>query len=129
MVVHTKMLQTTMLLDHHNRKITIPDVKIWRGNFEKDSLSPLLFCLAIDHRNKLLNKSQFAYNLSQGRQQELNKKVNPLIFMSDRKLHAILDVDLSTLLQSVHTFSKDIGMKFGLEKYISAHSVVERRFK
>ena len=116
MAAHIQLWQTTITLSHSKGKITIPDIKIRRGIFQGDSLSPLLFCLAIDPLSKLLNNNRGGYNLSQGRQQDPSRRVNHLLFMDDLKLYASSDTQLQQLLQVVHTFSNDIGMKFGLDK-------------
>ena len=116
MMEHLQMWQTTITLHHEKGKTTIPNIKIKKGIFQGDSLSPLLFCLAIDPLSKLLNKCHGAYNLSNGRQQDPSKNINHLLFMDDLKLYASSDAELSQLLQVVHTFSKDIGMKFGIDK-------------
>ena len=110
------MWQTNISLRHTKGTITIPKVKIKRGIFQGDSLSPLLFCMAIDPLSKLLNKSRSGYNLSQTRQKDPAKTVNHLLFMDDLKLYASSDAELHQLLQVVSNFSNDIRMKFGLDK-------------
>ena len=107
--------QTDMTLGHCQGKISIPHVKIRRGIFQGDSLSPLLFCMAIDPLSKLLSKDQGGYNLSAGRQRDPAKRVNHL-FMDDLKVYGSNNIQLCHLLRIVHTFSQDIGMRFGLEK-------------
>ena len=92
------MWQTTITLSHSKGKITIPDIKIRRGIFQSDNLSPLLFCMAIDPLSKLLNKEQGAYNLSHGRRRDPAKRVNHLLFMDDLKLYAASDTELCQLL-------------------------------
>ena len=116
LAAHMQMWQTSISLSHSKGKITIPEVKIRRGIFQGDSLSPLIFCLAIDPLSKLLKKCRSAYNLSQGRRRDPSKNINHLLFMDDLKLYASSDNELHQLLQIVHTFSNDIGMKFGLDK-------------
>ena len=46
--------ETDITLTHNGGAIKVPNVKIKRGIFQGDSLSPLLFCLAIDPLSKLL---------------------------------------------------------------------------
>ena len=116
MAAHIQMWQTTISLSHNKGKITIPDVKVKKGIFQGDSLSPLLFCLAIDPLSKLLKKRQEAYNLGKERKQDPANNINHLLFMDDLKLYAGSDNDLGQLLEVVHTFSNDIRMEFGLDK-------------
>ena len=109
--------QTSITLSHSNGDITIPDVKIQRGIFQGDSLSPLLFCLAIDPLSKVLKQQNIGYDLGQVRGRNKKKEViNHLLFMDDLKLFADSDPNLNKLIQIVHKFSADIGMDFGLDK-------------
>ena len=88
-----------------------------RGIFQGDSLSPLLFCLTIDPLSKLLKSKNIGYNVGKIRGNNAAKQViNHLLFMDDLKLYADSDENLNTLVQTVHQFSKDIHMDFGLDK-------------
>ena len=51
-----------------------------------------------------------------GKGKEKNNVILHLLFMDDLKLYASNDNQLKTLLETVKTFSKNIGMAFGLEK-------------
>ena len=114
-----KNWNTTIKLSHEKGDIVISDVKINKGIFQGDSLSPLLFCLTIDPLSKLLNEKanlQKGYNLTQERKKEADNSINHLLFMDDLKLYAENDEKLKNLLQIVEDFSKDINMTFGLDK-------------
>ena len=50
--------KTDITLQHENGSITLPDVKIQRGIYQGDSLSPLLFCLTIDPLSKILKSKK-----------------------------------------------------------------------
>ena len=109
--------KTSITLSHAHGDITIPDIKIQRGIFQGDSLSPLLFCLAIDPLSKVLKKQNIGYDLGQVRGRNKKKEIiNHLLFMDDLKLYADSDPNLNKLLNIVHKFSNDIGMNFGLDK-------------
>ena len=45
-----------------------------------------------------------------------NVKINHLLLMDDLKLYAKNPNQLDSLVQTVRIFSKDIGIKFGIEK-------------
>ena len=45
-----------------------------------------------------------------------NTKLNHLFFMDDLKLYARNENQLDSFIQTVRIVSKDIGMKFGIEK-------------
>ena len=111
--------RTTISLHHNKGSIVMPDVKIRKGIFQGDSLSPLLFCLAIDPLSKILNEhnsNKKGYNLSQERRKSEDKYINHLLFMDDLKLYASSEKELQELLQIVEDFSNDINMKFGTDK-------------
>ena len=48
----------------YSKEITLPDVIVRRGIYQGDSLSPLIFCIAIDPLSKLIKKEQIGYSLS-----------------------------------------------------------------
>ena len=104
---------TDLLLNHKNGIISIDSLKINCGIFQGDSLSPLLFCLALFPLSKLLNDTQYGYNI-------FESKINHLFYMDDLKLFGKNDNEIDGLLKTVKTFSDDIGMEFGLDKCAKA---------
>ena len=60
----------------------LADVQIKRGIFQGDSLSPILFLLALIHLSTILNKAKEGYSLAKDR-----AKLNHLLFMDDLKLY------------------------------------------
>ena len=108
--------KTNITLNHSEGQIVVPDVKIQRGIFQGDSLSPLLFCLAIDPLSKILKDHDIGYDLNKGRPKKERKRLNHLLFMDDLKLYAETDQKLSQLIEEVYKFSNDISMEFGLDK-------------
>lgn len=86
-------------------------IKICRGIFQGDSLSPLWFCLALNPLSNMLNRINEGYIQPAG-----NCKVNHLLYMDDLKLFANTREGLRRLLNATTTFSADINMKFGLDK-------------
>jgi len=95
----------------------IPDVKIRRGIFQGDSLSPLLFCIAIDPLSKIIKNENIGYSLSKSRKKadKAQELISHLLFMDDLKLYAADEKGLEKLIRKVHAFSRDIGMEFGLD--------------
>ena len=85
------------------------EVETKRGIFQGDSLSPLVFVLALIPLCLTLRKTKAAYEFS-----ESKEKINHLSFMDDLKLHSRSEKGLDSLVQTV--FSEDIGMEFGIEK-------------
>ena len=101
--------QTRLLLGHSNGTLKSDPIKIKRGVFQGDSLSPLLFCLALLPLSNELNNTGYRYKI-------FVRTINLLFHMDDLKLFAKNDQDLEGLSNTVKEFSNDIGMEFGLDK-------------
>ena len=79
------------------------EVNIRRGIFQGDSLSPLLFVVALIPLSLVLRSVKPAYEFTN------KEKINHLLFMDDLKLFAKSEKGLESLVQTVKVFSKDIG--------------------
>ena len=86
-------------------------VNIRREIFQGDSLSPLLFVLAMLPLTKILQKHRAGY-IVKGE----GIKVNHLLFMDDLKLYGKNTKEIESLIQTVRKFSEDIKMEFGIDK-------------
>ena len=86
-------------------------VNIRRGIFQGDSLSPLLFVMALIPLTLVLRKVKAGYDLA-GRRGVVNHQ----LFMDDLKLYGKSEKQVDTLLNTVRVFSQDIGMQFGINK-------------
>ena len=89
----------------------LDEVEIKRGIFQGDSLSPLVFILALITLSLILKKAKAAYQFS-----ESKEKINHLLFMDDLNLYSGSEKGLDSLIQIVCVFSEDIGMEFSIEK-------------
>ena len=87
------------------------DVDIKRGIFQGDSLSPLLFVMAMIPLTTLLRRESFGFKFKGN-----ETRVNHLFFMDDLKLYGKSESELNELMSVVNKFSSDIGMEFGFEK-------------
>ena len=67
-----------------------------------------MFVLVLIPLSLILRKVKAAYEIS-----ESKEKINHLLFMDDLKLKL---KGLDSIVQTVHVFSEDIGMEFGIEK-------------
>ena len=64
-----------------------------------------MFVLALIPLSLILSKVKAAYEFSGNKD-----KINHLLFMDDLKLYSWNEKKLDLLVQTIHTFSKDIGM-------------------
>ena len=95
------------------------EVDIKQGIFQGDSLSSLVFLLALIPLSLILTKANKAYEFSGNK-----VKINHYLFMDDFKLHICNKKELDLLIQTILIFSKDIGMEFDIEKH--AMLVIEK---
>ena len=90
---------------------SLAEVNIQRGIFQGDSLSPLLFVIAMMPLNYILRKCTGGYKFTNSQE-----KINHLMYMDDIKIFAKNEKELETLVQTIRIYSQDIGMEFGIEK-------------
>ena len=107
--VNTSMKQWNTELTASNQRLG--NVKIRRGIFQGDSLSPLLFVLVMIPLTLVLRQTKASYELKKG-----GKKINHLLFMDDQKLFAKIEDKIDSLVNTVRIFSEDIKMEFVLPK-------------
>ena len=86
-------------------------VKINRGIFQGDTLSPLLFVVSLLPLKLVLRKMKQGYSFGKGK-----NNLNHLLFVDDLKLYGGSQPDIDSLIQTVYTVTDGIGMKFGLDK-------------
>jgi len=102
--------KTTLYLQLPNKGVTkLSSVSVNCGIFQGDTLSPLLFCIALTPLSLLLD-------CLSGYQATPDKCINHLLYMDDLKLFAKNDCQLELLLHTVKMFSDDLGLDFGLDK-------------
>jgi hypothetical protein len=82
-----------------------------RGIFQGDSLSTLLYCIALIPLTNELNRSKCGYQVY-----GTERKLNHLLYLDDLKLIGRSEEELRNEIRIVKTFSDDIKMKFGSEK-------------
>ena len=90
---------------------SLAEAKIQKGISQGDSLSPLLFIIAMMPFNHILRKCTAGYKLTKSQE-----KINHLMYMDDIKLFTKNEKGLETLIHAVRIYSQDIGMEFGIEK-------------
>ena len=95
-------------------------VSVRRGIFQGDSLSPLLFVMALVPRTLVLRDAAPGYVLKS------KTKISHLLYMDNLKLYGKTKSDIESLISTVRLFSDDISMRFRLQK---CASVVLKRGK
>jgi len=88
-------------------------IRIRRGIYQGDSLSPLLFCLAMNPLSGILNSFR---GPKVCRSWAESCRLTHLLYMDDVKLYAISAEDLKDMLVATEGFSRDICMEFGVDK-------------
>ena len=86
-------------------------IQIRRGTFQGDSLSPLLFCIALIPLTDELNRADCGYHVH-----GTERKISHLLYMDVLKLLGRNENDLKNEIKIVQTINKGINMNFGLEK-------------
>ena len=99
-------MQCTVQL--HLGKQSLGIVKVIRGNFQGNAISPLQFIIGLIHLSLLLRGAHTGYRLSKD-----GPSVNHRLYMNDLKLFRRLESELDTLL-NITKLSDDINMEFGI---------------
>ena len=82
-----------------------------KGIFQGDGLSVIWFILSVNPLSHLLKRLK---GYAAGNERNIN--ITHIFFVDDLKLYAGTTNNLKKLLDFVTTFSKDIDMKFGVDK-------------
>ena len=86
----------------------LAEAKIQKGILKGDSLSPLIFIIAMMPLNQILRKCTVWCKVTKSQE-----KINHLMYMDDTKLWAKNEVEWKTSIHSIRIF---IGMESGIEK-------------
>ena len=105
-----KMWKTEVTVNN----VVIGECNIQRGIFQGDSLSPLLFVIAMIPLSRMLNKLSCGYQLEKDGQ-----RISHLLYMDDLKLYGRTKDEIDTMTKCTFNISKDIGMEFGITKCAS----------
>ena len=108
-------MEGNLRLRHKKGCMEIKNIKIKRGIFQGDSLSPLLFILAINPLSNLIKNLENGYRIN-ARNEKKAKKIFHLFYMDDLKLYAPNREETTRQIAMVKQFSDDISMQFGLDK-------------
>ena len=97
-------------LVHKGGVLETGPIRIKRGIFQGDSLSPLLFTMSLNPLSKEFQKTGYGYQLDE------QTKINHLFYVDDLNLYGTNDKQLTGLINTMKNVSDDIKMEFGLDK-------------
>jgi len=109
-----KMWRTRLLVPNGNAQVLSRPIHIQRGIFQGDTLSPLLFCLALAPISFHLKRQPAGYRIKLRSQREV--VVNHLWYMDDLKLFASGDDGLASTASIVEVIGTNIGLSFNPAK-------------
>ena len=104
-LIENSMANWKTVLASNQEALGAVDIK--RGILQGDSLSPLLFVI--------INTTIADFKGHNTRKNE-GCKINYLLFMDDLKPYGKNSTQIDSPLQTVWSYSQDIGMKFGIDK-------------
>ena len=103
------MWEINLVLRHDKGSLEVTNIKIKRGIFQGDTLSPLLFVIAINPLSYLLNKHGLGYCID-------GVEFSHTIYMDDIKTFSKNADGGKKMALIMYDFSTSIGMSFGIEK-------------
>ena len=102
-----KNWKAQLTLTYESGTLMSDNININRGIFQRDSLSPLFFCISLIPLSLELNSSGYSYKMG-------TERIMHLLYMNYLKLYGKDDSELEGLLRIMKEFSDDVGMEFGL---------------
>ena len=103
-----------MTLVHKEGVLQTRPIRIKRGIFQDNSLSPLLFTVSFNPLSQELQKTGYRYQLDE------QTNINHLFYVDGVKLYGTSDNQITGLINTVKNVLDDIKMEFGLDKCAKA---------
>ena len=112
-----------MTLVHKGGVLGTGPIRIKRGIFQGDSLSPLLFTMSLNPLSQELQNTGYGYQLDE------QTKINHLFYVDDLKLYGTSDNQLTGLINTLKNVSDDMKMEFDWTSVQRHHSREVRKFQ
>ena len=111
--------KTNMTLVHKEGVLEIGPIRIKRGIFQGDSLSPLLFTMSLNPLSQELQNTRYGYQLDE------QTKINHLFYVDDLKLYGTSCNQLTGLINTLKNVSdvKCAKASFKRGKKVSAEGI------
>ena len=106
--------KTNMTLVHKEGGIKTGPIRIKRGIFQGDSLSPLLFSMSLNPLSQELQNTGYGFQLDE------QIKINHLFYVDDPKLYGTSDNQLTGLINTVKMYWMTSRWEFGFDKCAQA---------
>ena len=103
------MWKVDLILYYEGGHVKVENVQFRRGIFQGDSLSPLLFIIALNPLSLMINRHCKGYKIGE-------LWVTHLWYMDDLKGYSDSFANLGKMANLIESMSNDIGMEFGLPK-------------
>ena len=107
--------KTTMKFTRNRESVDLGEAKVMTGIYQGDSMSPLLFIMALNPISRWLNKADEGAKL-RIENEEADMKVNHLLYMDDIKLITTNNQDLQKLVRTVGKGFAEIGLNLSEAK-------------
>jgi hypothetical protein len=107
-----KKWTTTLQVKAKNNQIVIDPIRIQRGLYQGDSLSPSRFCLALNPLSRL-NRTNCGFGMHFDNQKI--QRLDRLIYMDDIKVHAATNNQLKNSYGSLKLFQEILKWYLGLK--------------
>lgn len=104
--------RTALLMHTREGRIESDKIRIRRGLFQGDTLSPIWFCLALNPLSKLLNNTPYGYVIDKHR----DIRISHRLYIDDLKIYASNSEQQRRQLEIIAAFSDAIRMEMGVDK-------------
>lgn len=105
----------------NDRTVMSKPLEVRNGVLQGDTLSPLLFCIAIAPISYWLNANIPKYETSNGKIKGHSVKLGHLYYMDDLKIYTNSPSELDRALTGVETIGLNIGLKINEKKCATIH--------